>query len=90
MFSFAGASVLGHDKIVDTFEELGVPSVMERLPYQNTVNIGVIEVYSGTDTTPLEYNPERYIAAHRLDYTPQTARSHSHLWAAVAKLAWGM
>ncbi|KAF9366778.1 hypothetical protein BGX34_007552 [Mortierella sp. NVP85] len=90
MFSFAGASVLGHDAIVDTFEELGVPSVMERLPYRNTVNIGVIEVYSGTDTTPLEYNPLRYVAAHRLDYTPETARSHSRLWAAVAKLAWGM
>ncbi|KAG0242589.1 hypothetical protein B0O80DRAFT_497239 [Mortierella sp. GBAus27b] len=88
MFSFAGASVIGQDAIVDTFEQLGVPSTMARLPYRNTVNIGVIEIYSGTDTIPLEYNPQRYIAAHRLDYTPRTARNHDLLWGATAEVAW--
>ncbi|KAF9995818.1 hypothetical protein BGZ65_008565, partial [Modicella reniformis] len=88
MFSFAGASVLGLQGIVDAFKSLGVPPTMASLPYKNVVNIGMIEVYSGKDTIPLEYNPKRYIAAHRLDYTRETARNHDLLWGAVAEIAW--
>ncbi|KAF9172585.1 hypothetical protein BGX21_009336 [Mortierella sp. AD011] len=90
MFSFAGASVIGLDAIVDTFERLSVPSTLARLPYKNQVNIDIIEIYSGNDTTPLEYNPARYAAALRLDYTPETARNHDQLWNAVAETAWSI
>lgn len=88
MFSFAGASVLGLDELMNGFKTLHVASTMEPLLYDTFVSVGMIEVYSGTDTIPLEYNPERYVAAHRLDYTPETARNHDLLWGAVAKVAW--
>ncbi|KAF9352359.1 hypothetical protein BGX26_009823 [Mortierella sp. AD094] len=90
MFSFAGASVIGLNKIVEAFEQLSVPPTLARLPYKNEVNIDIIEVYSGNDTVPLEYNPARYAAALRLDYTPETARNHDQLWGAVAETAWSI
>ncbi|KAG0001875.1 hypothetical protein BGZ80_010666 [Entomortierella chlamydospora] len=90
MFSFAGASVIGLDAIVDTFERLSVPPTLARLPYKNQVNVDIIEIYSGNDTIPLEYNPARYAAALRLDYTPETARNHDQLWNAVAETAWSI
>ncbi|KAI1315339.1 hypothetical protein EDD11_000947 [Mortierella claussenii] len=97
MFSFAGASVLGLDGVLDAFEKLQVakPEALTRLSYQNTVNIGVIEVYGGNkglaekqDKVPLEYAPERHVAKHRLDYSSKTARNHDQLWAAAAETAW--
>ncbi|KAF9986999.1 hypothetical protein BGZ75_001184 [Mortierella antarctica] len=88
MFSFAGAAVIGLDQVVDAYEKLKIAPALQRLPYTNTVNVGFIEIYSMNDTMPLEYNPARYIAAHRLDYTPETARNHDQLWAAVAGVAW--
>jgi hypothetical protein len=88
MFSFAGASVLGLDAIVDAFQSLSVPPTLTRLSYKNNVNVGMIEVYSGNDTIPLEYNPARYVAAHRLDYTAKTASHQDLLWGAVAETAW--
>ncbi|KAF9948144.1 hypothetical protein BGZ72_009907 [Mortierella alpina] len=88
MFSFAGAAVTGLDEVADAFEKLSIPPVLQRLPYTNTVNVGFIEIFSMNDTVPLEYNPARHIAAHRIDYTPETARNHDQLWAAVANVAW--
>ncbi|KAF9931226.1 hypothetical protein BGZ67_005423 [Mortierella alpina] len=88
MFSFAGAAVLSLNDIADAFEKLSVPPNLARLPYKTTVNIAVIEVYSGNDAIPLEYNSERYVAALRLDYTPETARNHDLLWGAVSDTAW--
>ncbi|KAF9567718.1 hypothetical protein EC968_003177 [Mortierella alpina] len=88
MFSFAGAAVIGLDAIIDAFESLQVPTVLQRLPYTNTVNVGFIEIFSLNDTVPLEYNPARHTAALRLDYTPETARNHDQLWAAAAGVAW--
>ncbi|KAG0040099.1 hypothetical protein BGZ82_005151 [Podila clonocystis] len=88
MFSFPGASVLDTDAYVESFELLGVESPIRRLPYENSVAVGVTLVFSGNDTVPLEYNPSRFPAAYRLDYTPATAHNHDQLWAAVAKTAW--
>ncbi|KAG0333687.1 hypothetical protein BG000_008960 [Podila horticola] len=88
MFSFPGASVLDTDSYIESFELLGVESPIQRLPYENSVAVGVTLVYSGNDTVPLEYNPARFPAAYRLDYTPATAHNHDQLWAAVAKTAW--
>ncbi|KAF9979629.1 hypothetical protein BGZ75_009411 [Mortierella antarctica] len=88
MFSSAGAAVLSLNDIADAFEKLSVPPNLARLPYKTTVNIAVIEVYSGNDAIPLEYNSERYVAALRLDYTPETARNHDLLWGAVSDTAW--
>ncbi|KAF9976723.1 hypothetical protein BGZ65_007703 [Modicella reniformis] len=88
MFSFAGTVFVGLQEIVDYFKSLGVPSTMASLPYKAIVDIGLMEVYSGKDISPLEYNPKRHIAAHRLDYTPETARNHDLLWGAVAETAW--
>ncbi|KAF9287093.1 hypothetical protein BGZ68_002246 [Mortierella alpina] len=88
MFSFAGAAVTSLDDVVSTCEALSITPILQRLPYKNTVNVGFIEIFSMNDTVPLEYNPARYVAAHRLDYTPETARNHDQLWAAVAGVAW--
>ncbi|KAG0035589.1 hypothetical protein BGZ81_005567 [Podila clonocystis] len=88
MFSFPGASVLDTDSYIEAFESLGVESPIRRLPYENSVAVGVTLVYSGNDTVPLEYNPARFPAAYRLNYTPATAHNHDQLWAAVAKTAW--
>ncbi|KAG9322428.1 hypothetical protein KVV02_004782, partial [Mortierella alpina] len=88
MLSFAGAAVLGLNDIAGAFERLSVLPTLARLPYKSTVNIAAIELYSGNDTIPLEYNSERYVAALRLDYTPETARNHDLLWGAVADTAW--
>ncbi|CAO3569025.1 unnamed protein product [Mortierella alpina] len=88
MFSYAGAAVTSLDQFVDSFEKLGITPPVQRLPYLNTVNVGFIEIFSGNDTVPLEYNPARHVAAHRLDYTSETARNHDQLWAAVAGVAW--
>ncbi|KAF9968208.1 hypothetical protein BGZ70_005889 [Mortierella alpina] len=88
MFSYAGAAVTSLDQFVDSFEALGLTPPLQRLPYTNTVNVGFIELFSGNETVPLEYDPARHVAAHRLDYTPETARNHDQLWAAVAGVAW--
>ncbi|KAG0213429.1 hypothetical protein BGX28_004485 [Mortierella sp. GBA30] len=88
MFSFAGASVFGLDQLVGEFEKLSVPPTLQYLPYKGTVRVSMIEVYSMNDTIPLEYNPSRYVAAHHIDYTPETARNHDQLWGAVAETAW--
>ncbi|KAF9113498.1 hypothetical protein BGX27_001452 [Mortierella sp. AM989] len=90
MFSFAGASVIGLDSIVEAFEDLGVPATLKRLPYKASAQIGIIEVYGRNDVTPLEYNPARHPAAYRLAYTPETARRHDLLWGSVAQTAWGI
>ncbi|KAF9216940.1 hypothetical protein BGZ59_007331 [Podila verticillata] len=88
VFSFPGASVLDTDAYIDSFEQLGLEPTIKRLAYENSVAVGVTLVYSGNDTVPLEYNPTRFPAAYRLDYTPATAYNHDQLWAAVAKTAW--
>ncbi|KAG0204549.1 hypothetical protein BGX28_003555 [Mortierella sp. GBA30] len=88
MFSFPGASVLDTDSYIDSFEQLGVKPTIQRLPYENSVAVGVTMVYSGNDTVPLEYNPARFPAFYRLDYNPAIARNHDQLWAAVAKTVW--
>ncbi|CAO3568920.1 unnamed protein product [Mortierella alpina] len=85
-FSFAGATVTDLDHIVDASEKLRVTSALQRLLYTSVVSVGFCEVFSMNDTVPLEYNPARHIAAHRLDYTPETARNHDQLWAAVAEV----
>ncbi|KAF9967359.1 hypothetical protein BGZ70_009821 [Mortierella alpina] len=58
-----------------------------RLPYTNTVNVGFIKLFSGNDTVPPGHNPARHVAAHRLDYTAETARNYDQLWAAAAEVA---
>ncbi|KFH62474.1 hypothetical protein MVEG_11683 [Podila verticillata NRRL 6337] len=88
VFSFPGASVLDTDAYIDSFEQLGLKPTIQRLPYANSASVGVTLDYSGNDTVPLEYNPTRFPAAYRLDYTPATAYNHDQLWAAVAKTAW--
>ncbi|KAF9582738.1 hypothetical protein BGW38_010824 [Lunasporangiospora selenospora] len=88
MFSFPGASVIDTDGYVDTFEKLGVKSTIERLPYSNSASIGVSLVYLENDTLPFEFSAHRFPAALRMDYTPETARHHDKLWAAVAKAVW--
>ncbi|KAF9301781.1 hypothetical protein BGZ74_006274 [Mortierella antarctica] len=88
MFSFPGASVLDTDAYVESFELMGVEPPIQRLPYENSIAVGVNFVYSGNDTVPLEYNPARFPAAYRLDYTHATAHNHDQLWVAVAKTAW--
>ncbi|KAF9311831.1 hypothetical protein BG003_006916 [Podila horticola] len=88
MFSFAGASVLKLNDIVTSYEQLKVAAPLARLPYKGTYRCGVAEAYSGADTTTLEYNPARYSAAYRLDYTPETARFQDKLWGAVSATAW--
>ncbi|KAF9277058.1 hypothetical protein BGZ68_009567 [Mortierella alpina] len=88
MFSFPGASVLDTDSYVDSFEQLGLKPTFQRLPYENSVAVGVTMVYSNNDTVPLEYNSARFPAAFRLDYNPDIARRQDLLWAAVAKTAW--
>ncbi|KAF9205476.1 hypothetical protein BGZ49_003965 [Haplosporangium sp. Z 27] len=90
MFSFPGAAVIKIDDLESTFTELGLTPNFAPLPYQNFVQFGVVEVYSGNDETPLEYNPVRYPAAYRLDYTPTTALEHDQLWGAVAQTAWNI
>ncbi|KAF9568839.1 hypothetical protein EC968_002860 [Mortierella alpina] len=88
MFSFPGASVLDTDSYIDAFEQLGLEPTFQRLPYANSVSVGVTMVYSNNDTVPLEYNSERFPAAFRLDYNPVIARNQDQLWAAVAKAVW--
>ncbi|KAG0022440.1 hypothetical protein BGZ81_008541 [Podila clonocystis] len=88
MFSFAGASVVALKEIVTSYEQLKVAAPLARLPYGGNYRVGVAEAYSGTDTTTLEYNPARYSAAYRLDYTPETARFQDKLWGAVSATAW--
>lgn len=88
MFSFPGASVLDTDGYIESFEELGLAAPIQRLPYANSVAVGVTMVYSGEDTVPLEYNPERFPAAHRMDYNTETARNRDQLWGAVARATW--
>ncbi|KAF9367046.1 hypothetical protein CPB97_006459, partial [Podila verticillata] len=88
MFSFTGASVMDTDAYIDSFEQLGLKPTIQRLPYANSASVGVALGYLGNDTIPLEYNPARFPAAYRLDYTPATAQNHDQLWAAVAKTAW--
>ncbi|KAF9205477.1 hypothetical protein BGZ49_003966 [Haplosporangium sp. Z 27] len=90
MFSFPGAAVLKIDDLESAFSVLGVPLNFEPLPYQNWVQFGVVEVYRDNDETPLEYNPVRYPAAYRLDYTNATALHHDQLWGAVAQTAWSI
>ncbi|KAF9985731.1 hypothetical protein BGZ75_002567 [Mortierella antarctica] len=88
MFSFPGASVLDTDSFVDSFEKLGLKPTFKRLPYENSVSVGVSVIFSNNDTVPLEYNSARFPAAFRLDYNPAIARNQDQLWAAVAKVAW--
>ncbi|KAF9959788.1 hypothetical protein BGZ70_008755 [Mortierella alpina] len=88
MFSFPGASVLDTDSYVESFEKLGLKPTFQRLPYENSVSVGVTMVYSDNDTVPLEYNSARFPAAFRLDYNPAIARNQDQLWAAVARAAW--
>ncbi|KAG0338409.1 hypothetical protein BG000_004036 [Podila horticola] len=88
MFSYAGASVKTVDEIVDNFEQLNVTAPFARLPYKGNFRVSIYDVYSKDDTVMLEYNPARHVAAHRLQYTPETARHHDLLWGAVAKTAW--
>ncbi|KAF9354815.1 hypothetical protein BGX26_007343 [Mortierella sp. AD094] len=90
MFSFPGAAVIKLDAIVETFDTLDVPATLALLPYNNYVQVGVIEVYSEGDVTPLEYTPSRYTAAYHLDYINATAINHDQLWDAVAQTAWGI
>ncbi|KAG0346427.1 hypothetical protein BG005_000744 [Podila minutissima] len=88
MFSYAGASVKTVDEIIGNFEELNVTAPFARLPYKGNFRVTIYDVYSRDDTVMLEYNPARHVAAHRLQYTPETARHHDLLWGAVAKTAW--
>ncbi|KAG0035879.1 hypothetical protein BGZ82_005013 [Podila clonocystis] len=88
MFSYAGASVKTLDEIMGNFDELNVTAPFARLPYKGTFRVTIYDVYSRDDTVMLEYNPARHVAAHRLQYTPETARHHDLLWGAVAKTAW--
>ncbi|KAF9992261.1 hypothetical protein BGZ79_003309, partial [Entomortierella chlamydospora] len=90
MFSFPGAAVIKLDDIVEAFETLSVPPTLELLPYNNYVQIGIQEIYSEGDETPLEYTPSRYAAAYRLDYTNATATHHDQLWDAAAQTVWGI
>ncbi|KAF8977300.1 hypothetical protein BGZ46_007493 [Entomortierella lignicola] len=90
MYSFPGASVLKYDILELTFELLGVTPNFAPLPYQNLVQFGVIEIYRENDAIPLEYNPSRYPAAYRIDYTNSTALHHDQLWGAVAQTTWSI
>ncbi|KAF9380396.1 hypothetical protein CPC16_010342 [Podila verticillata] len=90
MFSFAGASVIALNDIVQSYTGLKIAAPLAKLPYKGNYRCGVIEAYSGDDTMTLEYNPARYSAAYRLDYTPDTARHQDKLWGATATTAWGV
>lgn len=90
MFSYAGASVKSLDEIAGDFEKLNVTTPFARLPYKGNFRISIYDVYSKDDTVMLEYNPARHVAAHRLQYTPETSKRHDLLWGAVAKTAWAL
>jgi hypothetical protein len=88
MFSFAGASVLQLDQLQSFYKAANITSPLTDLAYKNTITFSWLEMYGKNRTTPLEYDAELYRPKHRLDFTPENARSREVLWKEVAAAAW--
>ncbi|KAG0378251.1 hypothetical protein BGX24_004392 [Mortierella sp. AD032] len=88
MFSFAGASVLKLKELQSFYKAANLTSPMADLPYENSVTFSWLEMYGKGRDTPFEYDAELYRPKHRLDFSPENARSREVLWKEVAAAAW--
>ncbi|KAF8934556.1 hypothetical protein BGZ47_010313 [Haplosporangium gracile] len=88
MFSFAGASVLKMSELQSFYKAANLTSPLTDLPYKNTITFSWLEMYGQSRTTPLEYDAELYRPKHRLDFTPENARSREVMWKEVVAAAW--
>lgn len=88
MFSFAGASVLKLEELQGFYKAANMTSPLTDLPYKNSITFSWLEMYGKGRTTPLEYDAELYRPKHRLDFTPENARSREVMWKEVAAAAW--
>ncbi|KAF9087380.1 hypothetical protein BGX23_008167 [Mortierella sp. AD031] len=86
--SFPGGAVSSLSNVHALYIENQLPSPFKPLPYNGVVRFTALEVFAPGGSVPLDYDPAYFVANHRLDYTPQNAKSREIMWDQVAASAW--